>query len=56
MMKKSPMGFFLAQMKVTPGTLGLALMVAALVGFFSSLLPSYNASRVEIVDGLRHIG
>jgi len=29
---------------------------AALVGFFSSLVPSYHASRVEIVEGLRHIG
>jgi len=55
-MKQSPMGFFLAQMKVTPGTIGVALVAAALVGFFSSLVPSYNASRVEIVEGLRHIG
>ncbi len=56
LMKKSPMGFFLAQMEVTTGTLGVALLVAALVGFFSSLVPSYNAARVEIVEGLRHIG
>ncbi|MGB8967466.1 MAG: FtsX-like permease family protein, partial [Candidatus Sulfotelmatobacter sp.] len=56
MMKQSPMGFFLAQMKVTPGTIGVALVAAALVGFFSSLVPSYHASRVEIVEGLRHIG
>jgi putative ABC transport system permease protein len=55
-MKKSPMGFFLAQMQVTPGTLGVALLAAALVGFLSSLVPSYNASRVAIVEGLRHIG
>jgi putative ABC transport system permease protein len=56
LMKKGPMGFFLAQMKVTPGTLVIALLVAALVGFFSSLFPSYKAARVEIVEGLRHIG
>jgi putative ABC transport system permease protein len=56
MMKQSPMGFFLAQMTITPGTLGVALVAAALVGFFSSLVPSYHASRVEIVEGLRHIG
>jgi putative ABC transport system permease protein len=56
MMKKSPMGFFLAQMQVTAGTLIVALVVAALVGFFSSLVPSYHAARVEIVEGLRHIG
>ena len=56
LMKHSPMGFFLAQMTVTPGTLGVAVIVAALVGFFSSLVPSYKAARVEIVEGLRHIG
>jgi putative ABC transport system permease protein len=54
--KSSPMGFFLAAMKITPGTLGVALVVSALVGFLSSLIPSYNASRVQIVEGLRHIG
>ena len=56
LMKRSPMGFFLTQMQVTLGTLGVALGAAALVGFFSSLVPSYHASRVEIVEGLRHIG
>ncbi len=54
--KHSPMGFFLAQMQVTLGTIAVALLVAMLVGFFSSLVPSYNASRVQIVEGLRHIG
>jgi len=54
--KHSPMGFFLAQMQITPGTLVVALLVSVLVGFFSSLVPSYNASRVQIVEGLRHIG
>jgi putative ABC transport system permease protein len=54
--KQSPMGFFLARMQVTLGTLVVALVVAALVGFFSALVPSYHASRVEIVEGLRHIG
>ena len=55
-MKNSPMGFFLAQMHISLGTLGVAVVVAALVGFFSSLVPSYTAARVEIVEGLRHIG
>jgi ABC-type antimicrobial peptide transport system permease subunit len=55
-MKHSPMGFFLAQMEVSPGTIGVAVLAAALVGFLSSLVPSYHASRVEIVEGLRHIG
>jgi ABC-type antimicrobial peptide transport system permease subunit len=26
------------------------------VGLISAALPSYHASRVNIVDGLRHIG
>jgi putative ABC transport system permease protein len=56
LMKQSPMGFFLAQMSVTPGTLGIGLLAAAMVGFLSALVPSYNASKVEIVEGLRHIG
>jgi ABC-type antimicrobial peptide transport system permease subunit len=43
-------------MHISLGTLGVAVVVAALVGFFSSLVPSYTAARVEIVDGLRHIG
>jgi len=55
-MKQSPMGFFLAQMQITLGTLGVALAVAALVGFLSSLIPSYHAAQVNIVEGLRYIG
>jgi putative ABC transport system permease protein len=49
-------GGFLTGMKVTPGTMLFALMVAALVGFLSAFIPSYQASRTNIVDGLRHIG
>jgi ABC-type antimicrobial peptide transport system permease subunit len=43
-------------MKVTPGMWVLALFVSGLVGLVSSLFPSYHASKVNIVDGLRHIG
>ena len=49
-------GGFLTGMRVTPPTMLVALLVAALVGFVSAFLPSYHASRVNIVDGLRHIG
>src|SRR5438445_469803 len=49
-------GGFLTGMRVTPPTMLVALLVAALVGFASEFLPSYHASRVNIVDGLRHIG
>ena len=56
MAKHSPMAFFLSSMKITWETLVVALAVAAVVGLLSSLIPSYNASKVEIVEGLRHIG
>jgi ABC-type antimicrobial peptide transport system permease subunit len=49
-------GGFMATMKVTPATMGVALLVAALVGFISAVVPSYHASQVNIVEGLRHIG
>ena len=50
------MGGFFTGMKVTTPTVLAALLVAALVGFFSAFVPSYHASQVNIVDGLRHIG
>jgi putative ABC transport system permease protein len=56
MAKQSPVGFFLGSMAITWQTMVVALLVAAVVGFLSSLIPSYNASRIGIVEGLRHIG
>jgi putative ABC transport system permease protein len=50
------MGFFFAGMKVTFGTLLLAIFVSAMVGFISAIVPAYHAARIGIVDGLRHIG
>ena len=49
-------GGFFGAMKVTPPTVLVALTVAGLMGFFSAIVPSYHASQVNIVDGLRHIG
>jgi putative ABC transport system permease protein len=43
-------------MKVTLPTMGLSLLVAATVGFMSGYVPAYGASRINIVEGLRHIG
>ena len=43
-------------MKVTPLTILASLLIAAVVGFASSFIPSYHAAKVNIVDGLRHIG
>ncbi len=43
-------------MRVTPEIWILALLTSGVVGLFSAALPSYHASQVNIVDGLRHIG
>src|SRR5271163_1139139 len=43
-------------MKVTLPTMVLCLVVAATVGFLSGYIPAYGASRINIVEGLRHIG
>ena len=43
-------------MKVTLGIWCLSMLTAAVVGLLSSALPSYHASKINIVDGLRHIG
>src|SRR5205807_10548532 len=54
---RSPMGVGLTQgMHVTIPTQVVALMIAALVGFVSAFVPAYHASRVNIVEGLRHVG
>lgn len=56
MFAHSPQAGFFVGIRVTPPTMLVALFVAALVGFFSALIPSYNASRLDIVEGLRYIG
>lgn len=43
-------------MVVTPEIWLAALMTSGVVGLLSAALPSYHASQVNIVDGLRHIG
>ena len=43
-------------MKVNGITAGLSLLVAVVLGIVSGYLPAYKASRMNIVDGLRHIG
>jgi len=56
-MAHSPQGsMFLAGMKVTGPTLLAALLVSAAVGLASAFFPAFNASRRNIVAGLRHIG
>lgn len=43
-------------MKVNTATATLSLLVAVTLGVVSGYLPAYNASRINIVEGLRHIG
>ncbi len=49
-------GGFAGALQVTVGTMAVAWIVAGIMGFVSSVIPSYNASRLGIVEGLRHIG
>ena len=51
-----PMGDYFAGIKVTGPTYFVALAAAALIGLVSAFLPAYRASRLNIVEGLRHIG
>ncbi|MGC2196002.1 MAG: FtsX-like permease family protein [Terriglobales bacterium] len=53
---KSPLPGLPASMRVTFPIALVALIVAAVVGLASAVVPAYNASRTNIVDGLRHIG
>ncbi|HJY84917.1 MAG TPA: hypothetical protein VKK81_28020 [Candidatus Binatia bacterium] len=48
----APLAIFL---KLKPITLTASLMLAVTVGVLSAIIPSYCASHVNIVQGLRHI-
>lgn len=43
-------------MHVNLATAGLSMSAALTLGLVSGYLPAFNASRINIVDGLRHIG
>jgi putative ABC transport system permease protein len=47
---------FLVLLPTSPLILAVAIAVAAVVGFLSAVFPSYRASKMEIVEGLRYIG
>ena len=49
-------GGFAGALRVDLSTIWVAWAAAALMGFFSALVPAYHASRLGIVEGLRHIG
>src|SRR5207244_13033952 len=42
--------------RVSLATMGIALVIAAFVGFLGAYFRAYNASRLNMVGGLRHIG
>jgi putative ABC transport system permease protein len=52
----SKAGGMAGALKVEPATMLVAWVAAALMGFFSALVPAHHASRLGIVEGLRHIG
>jgi putative ABC transport system permease protein len=43
-------------LKMTAGIWAVALLISGVVGLVSAAVPSYHASQIDIVDGLRHIG
>ena len=43
-------------MKVNPPTAAISMLAAIALGIVSGYLPARNASRINIVEGLRHIG
>jgi putative ABC transport system permease protein len=43
-------------MQVKPPAAALALLVSVILGLVSGYLPAYRASRMNIVEALRHIG
>ncbi len=49
-------GLMMGGVKPNVATVVVAVLVGATVGALSSFVPAYNASRGNIVDGLRHIG
>jgi putative ABC transport system permease protein len=56
-MARSPqMGLFLTGVTFNLPTMLVAILVGATVGLVSSFVPAFNASRGNIVEGLRHIG
>jgi putative ABC transport system permease protein len=49
-------GAFAVLLKIPVTTLAVSLPLAALVGGISAAIPSYRASHINIVEGLRHVG
>jgi putative ABC transport system permease protein len=52
----SPAAFIFTNMKTSVPSMLAAVVIGGAVGLVSSFVPAYNASRRNIVEGLRHIG
>ncbi len=52
----NPMGGMFRTAQINLPTALVALAVAALVGLISAFFPSYRAAKLNIADGLRHLG
>jgi putative ABC transport system permease protein len=52
----NPQAGFFQGIGVNWATKILALFLAGIVGCLAALVPSYHASQVDIVEGLRYIG
>jgi putative ABC transport system permease protein len=49
-------GGFFPTFVVTGGTMGQATGIAVVMGLLSGAIPAWNASRLKVVDALRHVG
>jgi putative ABC transport system permease protein len=49
-------GPFAVLLKIPVTTLAVSLPVAGLVGALSAAIPAYRSSRINIVQGMRHVG
>jgi putative ABC transport system permease protein len=49
-------GGFFPTFVVTVGTMGQATGIAVIMGLLSGAIPAWNASRLKVVDALRHVG
>lgn len=47
---------FTNSMAMTPGVIAVCIAMAAFVGLVSSVFPAWSASRISIVEALRHTG
>lgn len=49
-------GGFFPSFDITWGTVGRSLVIAVILGLISGTIPALNASRLKVVDALRHTG